>query len=457
MDEAAMLEGLCKRDSNAQKLFWDKYWPRVYAICARILGRGTDATDLAVDLLTEFIDIRVQKVENPAAMCGYIRLMAVRRALDFRKKRNRFSSMDYETGDKSSLSPEEEAMLNSMMPRLKHCMNKLTEKARKAVLLKYTEQWSNERIGDILGGSRQYIGRLLKQSEELLRKCVEKSTGESKEKSIDGVSVPAKTALCPLDMALLLSHAGIERTDVHWEYLYKIALVKNGAENSAITDEVALHLDVCEECREAVAFLDSMNDEAVATGTDVKSRKRKLRKRPYTIISLAAIIVTAIAVALWWHSYSTAIEPSVTQLTPKGPQDSISVVIRRDDRLLEATHADTLRNGDQLGFFYSTQTPAYFALVTRDSDGEAVVHYPANGKQSALVQPGENVPLPDGATVEEPGPCEWVVGVFSKKPLELKSLVEHVKRAKVSGASCDLKLKIKDTRTQVVYTFRGGK
>ncbi len=457
MDEAAILEGLCKRDSNVQKLFWDKYWPRVYAICARILGRGTDATDLAVDLLTEFIDIRVQKVENPAAMCGYIRLMAVRRALDFRKKRNRFSSMDYETGDKSSLSPEEEAMLNSMMPRLKHCMNKLTEKAQKAVLLKYTEQWSNERIGDILGGSRQYIGRLLKQSEELLRKCVEKGAGESKEKSIDKENVPVKTALCPQDMALLLSHAGIERTDIHWEVLYKIALVKNEVENSAIADEVTLHLDICEECREAVQFLDSMNDEDVASSNDGASGKRKRNKWPYTILSLAAVIVTAIALGIWWRSYSTTVEAPVTQLIPKGPKDSISVVIRRDNRLLKATHADTLLNGDQLGFFYSTQTPAYFALFTRDSDGEVFVLYPASGKESVLVQPGENVPLPDGATVEEPGPCEWVVGVFSKKPLQLKNLVEQVKRAKVSGASCDLKLKIKDTRTRAVYTFRGGK
>ncbi|MBN2531190.1 MAG: sigma-70 family RNA polymerase sigma factor [Deltaproteobacteria bacterium] len=178
MDEHGMLEGLCQRDSNCLKLFWDRYWSGVYAICARILGKNTDATDLAVDLLTEFIDIRVQNVEKAAAMGGYLRLMAVRRALDLRKKRSRMSELGDEIWDTGSASPEEMAAIATLMPRLENCLPKLSEKAQQTLRLKYVEQWSNEHIGSIVGGSRQYIGRLIQQSLELLRTCVEKDTHE---------------------------------------------------------------------------------------------------------------------------------------------------------------------------------------------------------------------------------------------------------------------------------------
>ncbi len=179
MDNDSLLEGLCNRDSTCQKQFWNTYWPRVYAICARILGGGADATDLTVDLLTEFIDCRVQHVEQAAAMGGYLRLMAVRRALDFRQKRARFSELKFEMRDTSSLSPEETAMVRNLMPRLEHCLPTLTPKAQQVLRLRFNEQLSNERIGTILGGSRQYIGRLIRQSLDVLRLCIEKGVTET--------------------------------------------------------------------------------------------------------------------------------------------------------------------------------------------------------------------------------------------------------------------------------------
>jgi RNA polymerase sigma factor (sigma-70 family) len=179
MDDELLLQGLQERDSACQMQFWNQYWTKVYAICARILGRGPDATDLAVDLLTEFMDTRVHDLEKASSMSAYLRLMAVRRALDLKKNRARASALTFDIGDKTSTSPEDQAVVTTLMPRLENCLPHLTEKAQQTLRLKYAEQWSNERIGTLVGGSRQYIGRLIRQSLNLLRSCIEKGGGNT--------------------------------------------------------------------------------------------------------------------------------------------------------------------------------------------------------------------------------------------------------------------------------------
>jgi RNA polymerase sigma factor (sigma-70 family) len=174
MDDQSLLTGLQQQNSACQLQFWNHYWTKVYAICVRILGKGPDATDLAVDLLTEFMDTRVQFVEKASSMGAYLRLMTVRRALDHKKKRARMSELTFDINDNTTASPEDRAAVTILMPRLEYCLPRLTEKAQQALRLKYTEQWSNERIGSFIGGSRQYISRLVRQSLSLLRSCIEK-------------------------------------------------------------------------------------------------------------------------------------------------------------------------------------------------------------------------------------------------------------------------------------------
>lgn len=174
MDDKVLLRGLQQQDSSCQLQFWNSYWTKVYTICVRVLGRGADATDLAVDILTEFMDTRMHDLEKASSMSAYLRLMAVRRALDLKKNRARASALTYDIDDKSSISPEDHAVVTTLMPRLENCLPNLTVKAQQTLRLKYVEQWSNERIGTLVGGSRQYIGRLIKQSLNLLRSCIEK-------------------------------------------------------------------------------------------------------------------------------------------------------------------------------------------------------------------------------------------------------------------------------------------
>jgi RNA polymerase sigma factor (sigma-70 family) len=66
----------------------------------------------------------------------------------------------------------------SMLPRLEECLEKLTPKARQVLALRYGAEHTNEQIGSLLGGSKQYIGRLIAQCLEKLRRCLEQQTSK---------------------------------------------------------------------------------------------------------------------------------------------------------------------------------------------------------------------------------------------------------------------------------------
>jgi RNA polymerase sigma factor (sigma-70 family) len=168
------IDGLQKGDDRARRECWERLFSPVYAICAHILGSGVEASDTAADLLSDFIFHHVHALQNPAGAGAYLRLMAVRRAIRARDHRNRMCEFHDDAMATGATGPEESAEFRLLQDRLPRCLNALTPKARSALRLKYTARMANDQIGTLLGGSKQYIGRLLAQSLERLRRCLEK-------------------------------------------------------------------------------------------------------------------------------------------------------------------------------------------------------------------------------------------------------------------------------------------
>jgi RNA polymerase sigma factor (sigma-70 family) len=71
-------------------------------------------------------------------------------------------------------SVEESAWARALLPRLEDCLGELSPKAQRVLRLRYRKELTNERIGSLVGGSKQYIGRLIRQSLRALRKCLER-------------------------------------------------------------------------------------------------------------------------------------------------------------------------------------------------------------------------------------------------------------------------------------------
>ncbi len=167
------LERLRARNPVAQARFFRAHRERVENICGRILGQGGDAQELAADVLGDFLYTYVDGVETPRAVSTYLKLMATRRALRWQKARDRAGEFDEETVAAADGSSDNAIWAQQVLPRLDGCLTHLTPKAREVLKLRFSTELTNEAIGEIVGGSKQYIGRLIKESTEKLRRCLE--------------------------------------------------------------------------------------------------------------------------------------------------------------------------------------------------------------------------------------------------------------------------------------------
>lgn len=180
LDEAE-LALLKARDPLAQARFFRGQRGRVEALCARVLGHGADAAEIATDVLGDFLFQYVDGVESPRAVTTYLKLMATRRSLRWLRTKGRNDEVqDDDGGGPTDLSREREPQVDQqiwarqMMPRLDGCLEHLTPKAREVLKMRFSTELTNESIGEIVGGSKQYIGRLIKESTEKLRLCMDR-------------------------------------------------------------------------------------------------------------------------------------------------------------------------------------------------------------------------------------------------------------------------------------------
>lgn len=173
---AEWVAGLQSGEAAWQGRFFSAHWGSVYPICARILRSAPDANDVATDVLVDFMFKYVDTLSRPEALAGYLRLMAVRRSLRFRQRQTAGQEDAEVEGlvDREGQSPEEAAGLRALMPRLERCLDELTPRSQQVLRLHYAGEMANEKIGAIVGCTKQHVGRIIKQSLQLLRACLER-------------------------------------------------------------------------------------------------------------------------------------------------------------------------------------------------------------------------------------------------------------------------------------------
>ena len=170
----SVLAGLKNENAAVQERFWNTRWPDVQAACLRVLRNPSDAAEVAVDVMADFMTSYVRNIADPQSADAYLRLMAVRRSLKFKNRRDRSVPLTFEeVVDTNCVNPELRAVDVMLMPKLRECLEQMTPKAQTAVRMRYRRHMTTEEIGRLVGASKQYIGRLLKQSIEFLRQCME--------------------------------------------------------------------------------------------------------------------------------------------------------------------------------------------------------------------------------------------------------------------------------------------
>ena len=174
------LEALKRRDPVAQADFWAIQRAGLIRTCAAIVKTDADAADIADGVLIDFLFGHVDNIRHAEAVRAYVQLMAARRAVRFRKRAHQITNGVDQLVDSENLELSGEQAL--VLKRVTECAERLTHKARTVLRLRYRGDLTNERIGALVGGSKQYIGRLLTRSLSTLRECLQAHQAQRQER-----------------------------------------------------------------------------------------------------------------------------------------------------------------------------------------------------------------------------------------------------------------------------------
>ena len=457
-DGTWLVDGLRAGESHAQQVFWHAFWERTYRICLRILGKDPDATDIALDLMTDFVERHVKNLSDPRAVWSYLRLMAIRQSLETKKKWDRAAPLDFEIEDTKSSTPETGAMVSYLSPRLDGCLKRLTPKAQSALRLKYTRELTHDEIGRRIGGSKQYIGRLVRKSLDALRNCLEKQRTDTVGSRGHAMGGDTLTAITSETVARLLANRPLHESDQHGPRLAQLALVVSGVASPELVEEMDRHLVECRICREILLSYHRHEDDrlpaALAPNLMPPRSKRETVRR--FVLPAAAVLIAGLGILFTALEDDSPQAPAIMRV--KGFDDELIVSVKRGTGRFTLNPNDELRDGDRLNLVYSAARRGHLVVVSRDASGEVLALHPTSGTQSAPIFAGDRITLKDGAVVDAGQGCEWIIAVFSDTPLSVKSILDVVADAQPSLDTCDLELNIPSARTVRVYPVtRQGK
>jgi hypothetical protein len=191
-------------------------------------------------------------------------------------------------------------------------------------------------------------------------------------------------------------------------------------------------LNQCPSCQEDIATFESL--EEIWSEKKLPSRSLSFRWSPAWILSACAT-TALILVVMFFASTST---DKKGRLQPKGIWQ-MHVAAQRNGANFRVENGSMLEVGDQLGFFYSARKPGYLTIMYTDQSGQIVRIFPATADNSAFIEPGDRVRLPDGAKVSTGQGCEWVIGLFSKNNLSDKMSQEIITGMLAERDKCRLK------------------
>jgi RNA polymerase sigma factor (sigma-70 family) len=149
MTEEQMLAGSVKNNAAAQEAFYERFSPRMLAVCYRFAKNREDAEDM---LQEGFIKIfsQLQQYRNEGALEGWIRRIVVHTCINFLKKNKKFSDTvdlmylhDYATNE--NLVP---SILQAK--QIVECIRMLPLGYRTVLNLYAIEGYAHKEIGEIL-------------------------------------------------------------------------------------------------------------------------------------------------------------------------------------------------------------------------------------------------------------------------------------------------------------------
>jgi hypothetical protein len=183
------------------------------------------------------------------------------------------------------------------------------------------------------------------------------------------------------------------------------------------------HLGACAACAtrraEIVARRAAFEaaPRAIALGERLAQAPRGRRR---LVGGAAALAAAAVVLLLVLPDRGDPVPPPATARTKGG--ETFQLYIRHGARVRKAGHAEVVHPSDQLQFVYSSRSPGYAAVLSRDGDGVVSVYFPDGGTIAAPVPTGLAQLLPSSTILDETLGGERVFALLCASPIDLEPL-----------------------------------
>ena len=147
MEESDRIKALIKGDGKAQKWFYDRFAPGVYAICLRYMPTVTDAEDLLIESLFKAMD-KIGQYKGEGSLEGWVKRVAVRECLMALRKKKEWH---FEEGAEEHLqdyrvSADEQLQMEDLL----NLISQLPEGYRPIFQLYEIEGYKHREIAELL-------------------------------------------------------------------------------------------------------------------------------------------------------------------------------------------------------------------------------------------------------------------------------------------------------------------
>ena len=182
--ELDMIEGCKKGDRQAQKLLYDRFSGKMYALCCRYVKDKMEAEDVLVTAFTKILD-RIDQYKSEGSFEGWIRRVIVNESLSYlRRNKSMYIETDIEAADHE---PNYDRLENHLEAQdLLQVISELPSGYRIVFNLFAIDGYSHKEISKQLGINENTSKSQLSRARSLLQKRLleleEADMKESKEK-----------------------------------------------------------------------------------------------------------------------------------------------------------------------------------------------------------------------------------------------------------------------------------
>ena len=181
-DEATsteLLARLKRREGSAQLALRQRALPRITATARHYLKDDLRAEEMAEDIWVDFVLKYVDNLQHGRAIDRYLHMMTVSRCIRFNQFLRTLDPVSPCTQDPSEPAGEniESEIIDAIdqpavLSRLHACLESLAARKQRMVRLRFFQGETFSAIGQAMGISRVYAGRVVQESMSQLLRCM---------------------------------------------------------------------------------------------------------------------------------------------------------------------------------------------------------------------------------------------------------------------------------------------